>query len=39
MKPRAVVNVVLGIATELLYTFAIILTALVTCLVFSIIKP
>jgi hypothetical protein len=39
MKPGIVVNAIFGIATELLYTIAIMLAALATCLIFSAIKP
>ena len=39
MKPGIVVNAIFGIAAELFYTFAIMLAALATCLVFSLIKP
>jgi len=39
MKPGIIVNAVLGIATEILYTVAIMLAALAVCLVFSAIKP
>jgi len=39
MKLGIVVKAVLGIATELLYAGAILLTGLAACLVFSMIKP
>jgi hypothetical protein len=39
MKYGITVKAILGIFTELLYTGAIMLAALVTCLVFSMIKP
>jgi len=39
MKHSIAVNVSLGIFTELLYVFAIILAALAACLVISLVKP
>jgi len=39
MKQGVVINSILGIAAEFLYAIAIILAALATCLLFSLIKP